>query len=145
MKTLLIVLLLLGLTSFVYAQDPCTAYTEVDLELCRDLDVLETEKASLLKQQQDWNNASANARRSVYNEQILRWELKIESITDKPRLVQHLQDKIDRLTLIRDEQDRTGVDEEKGESERYRATQLGPAISDLSQLIGQIKAELGIE
>ena len=145
MKILLTVLLALGLAPFVYAQYPCMAYTEVDFELCYDLNALEAEKASLLKQQQDWNNSSANSRRSSYNDQILRWELKIEEIVDKPSLVEHLQAKIDRLTLIRDEQDRTGVDEEKGESERYRATQLGPAISDLSQLIGQIKEELGIE
>ena len=140
MKILLTVVLVLGLAPFVYAQYPCTAYTEVDFELCHDLNALEAEKASLLKQQQDWNNASANARRSVYNDQILRWELKIESITDKPRLVQHLQEKVDRLTEIRDEQDRTDED-----SQRDIASKLGPAISDLSQLIGQIKEELGIE
>ena len=147
MRTLILTLIVLVWAGMCVGQDepppdPCVVggYEDEDLELCRDWQAAEEQKSALLKQQQDWNNSAANVRRQHYADRIQKWQIKLTSIVDKPEIVAHIEAKIAELERLRDNYDST----EEG-SARDEASKLGPKISELSQLIGQLKEQLGVE
>ena len=149
MRALLTVLFILAFVGTGFAQEdppgPCDAFVDEDLALCYQWQDAEKEKAELLKIQQDWNNSAANIRLNHYNTQIAKWETKKVEVVAKglDKLADNIQERIDKLIRLRDEYDRIGDPENP--SQRDEAAKLGPKISALSQLIGQIKEQLGIE
>ncbi len=157
MKNVIFTLVFLFIAGFAFTQEPtpqeecesgrgywketpgtCLARNDMDsvqVVLFKALRKVEQEKAQALHTQQDFNQASVDARKAAFDARIASLETKRDAASGV--VVNVYQEQIDKLTARRDY-----LDSQDPGSPRDEASKLGPVIAQLSQDIGELKAEL---
>ncbi len=131
-----------------WKETPGACLSRIDMDadqmlIFRALKKTEQEKAQAVHTQQEFNQASVDARKANFDARIAALVVKRDAASGRPAEV--YQEQIDKLTARRDWLDSDVPDpssDSNNDPPRVKASQLGPVISQLSQEIGELKAEL---